>query len=94
MTKNDLAKQLSIERKITKKKAYEVVRVFFDSMTDAMINQEGIEVRGFGSFVVKKYKPYTGRNPKTGGSIQVPAKKMPFFKVGKDLREKINNKKV
>lgn len=59
-------------------------------MTEALVRGESIEIRGFGSFVVKEYGSYEGRNPKTGKKIKVRPKKLPFFKVGKDLREKVN----
>ena len=62
-------------------------------MTEALARGESIEIRGFGSFVIKKYDSYEGRNPKTGKKIQVRPKKLPFFKVGKDLREKVNTGK-
>ncbi|MFH2012952.1 MAG: HU family DNA-binding protein [Pseudomonadota bacterium] len=90
MNKSDLAKQLSIKANITKKKANEIVNIIFESLTDALINNDRIEIRGFGSFVVREYKPYIGRNPRTGSSIEVKAKKLPFLKVGKDLKEKIS----
>lgn len=60
-------------------------------MADELNNEGRIEIRGFGSFVVKEYKAYTGRNPKTGETIQVKDKKLPFFKVGKELRERVDN---
>ena len=91
MNKSDLAKQLSSKANITKKKANEIVNIIFDSLTDALINNDRIEIRGFGSFVVREYKPYIGRNPRTGRNIEVKAKKLPFLKVGKDLKEKISN---
>ncbi|MCL4148569.1 UNVERIFIED_CONTAM: hypothetical protein GTU68_011954 [Idotea baltica] len=59
-------------------------------MKDAMVNGGRVEIRGFGSFVVKKYDSYEGRNPKTGEKIPVPPKKLPFFKVGKELKERID----
>jgi integration host factor subunit beta len=59
-------------------------------MIDALRQEDRIEVRGFGSFVVKQYGSYTGRNPKTGANILVPPKKLPFFKVGKELKEIVN----
>jgi integration host factor subunit beta len=63
----------------------------FDSMTQELVKGGRIEIRGFGSFVVKDYKSYTGRNPKTGEAIEVKTKKLPFFKVGKELRERVDN---
>ena len=59
-------------------------------MTEALARGESIEIRGFGSFVIKQYDSYEGRNPKTGKKIKVKPKKLPFFKVGKDLREQVN----
>lgn len=90
MNKSDLAKQLSIKANITKKKSSEIVNIIFDGLTDALINNDRIEIRGFGSFVIREYKPYIGRNPRTGRNIEVQAKRLPFLKVGKDLKEKIS----
>ena len=93
MNKSNLAKQLSIKANITKKKANEIIQTVFDDLAKALIDNDRIEIRGFGSFVIRSYSPYTGRNPKTGHSIEVSSKRLPFFKVGKDLKEKINNVK-
>ena len=68
----------------------QIVNLIFDSMSQALIDQDRIEIRGFGSFMVKDYKSYMGRNPKTGEVIQVNEKKLPFFKVGKELRERVD----
>ena len=70
--------------------AEQVVETIFASMTEAMEQGEGIEVRGFGSFTVRPYKSYRGRNPKTGVPVEVSAKRVPFFKAGKELREIVN----
>ncbi len=59
-------------------------------MTHALERGEGIEIRGFGSFTVRDYKPYSGRNPRTGKTVAVPEKRLPFFKVGKELKELVN----
>ena len=67
------------------------VNMVFDSMVDALQRNERIEIRGFGNFTVRKYRAYTGRNPKTGEQVSVPPKRMPFFKVGKDLRDRVND---
>jgi integration host factor subunit beta len=67
-----------------------VVNCVFDTMTEALQRGEGIEIRGFGSFTVRPYKPYDGRNPRTGQPVPVPAKRLPFFKVGKELKELVN----
>ena len=90
MNKSDLAKQLSVKANITEKKSNEIVNIIFDSLTDALIDNDRIEIRGFGSFVIREYKPYIGRNPRTGRNIEVQAKRLPFLKVGKDLKEKIS----
>ena len=90
MNKSDLVEALANSKNLTYKRAEEIVNLIFDSMSEAMITSERIEIRGFGSFVVKEYKGYQGRNPKSGEVIQVKPKKLPFFKVGKDLREKVD----
>jgi integration host factor subunit beta len=63
----------------------------FDSMVDALCRGEGIEIRGFGSFSIRAYKEYQGRNPRTGEAVHVRPKRLAFFKVGKELRERVNN---
>jgi integration host factor subunit beta len=89
MNKSGMIDTLSEEGGISLKKAEEVVNTVFDAMSEALLAGERIEIRGFGSFVVNSYKPYTGRNPKTGESISVKPKKLPFFKVGKELKLRI-----
>lgn len=91
MNKSDLVETLATKRNLTYKKAEEIVNIVFDSMTQALVNHDRIEIRGFGSFVVKEYLGYKGRNPKTGEVIDVKPKKLPFFKVGKELRELVNS---
>jgi len=93
MNKSELIEVLSQEAQLTKKKAEEVINIVFDSMSLALGKGERIELRGFGSFVVKSYDPYVGRNPKTGEKIKVPPKKLPFFKVGKELKERVDTLK-
>lgn len=90
MNKSELVEALASERDLTYKKAEEIVNIIFDTMADTLAEGGRIEIRGFGSFVVKDYKAYMGRNPKTGEVIQVHPKKLPFFKVGKELRERVN----
>src|SRR4029077_7821865 len=63
----------------------------FDSMVDALCRGDGIEIRGFGSFSIRAYKEYQGRNPRTGEAVHVRPKRLAFFKVGKELRERVNN---
>lgn len=89
MNRSELIEHLAIKRDISLKRAEEIVNLIFSSMTDAMIEGDRIEIRGLGSFVIKNYETYTGRNPKTGESIKVRPKKLPFFKVGKELREMV-----
>ena len=90
MNKSELVEALSERENLTYKKAEQIVNLVFDSMAEALIENDRIEIRGFGSFMVKDYKAYMGRNPKTGEVIEVKPKKLPFFKVGKELRERVN----
>ena len=90
MNKSELIEAVAARKGLSYKKAEEIVSTIFDSMTDAMIDGDRIEIRGFGSFVINDYKSYTGRNPKTGESISVKPKKLPFFKVGKELKERVD----
>lgn len=89
MNKSELIEQLAIKGDISNKRAEEVVNIIFSAMTEAMVAGERIEIRGLGSFVIKEYGSYTGRNPKTGEQIAVKPKKLPFFKVGKELKERV-----
>jgi integration host factor subunit beta len=90
MNKSELVEALANENGLTYKKAEEIVNLLFDSMAETLSDGGRIEIRGFGSFVVKDYKSYMGRNPKTGEMIKVRPKRLPFFKVGKELRERVN----
>jgi integration host factor subunit beta len=92
MNKLDLIASLSKETDLSARKAQEVVDTFFDTMSKALIGGDRIEIRGFGAFSVRKYEGYTGRNPKTGVTTVVEAKRLPFFKMGKDFREGLNRK--
>lgn len=87
MNKSDLIVALAENADLPQRKSEEIVNLFFDSMAKALLDGDRIEIRGFGSFTVKDYKGYTGRNPKTGNRIGVAPKKLPFFKTGKDLRD-------
>lgn len=93
MTKSDLVESVAQTTNLTKKKIEAVVNCVFDTMFEALINSDRIEIRGFGSWFVKDYKTYVGRNPKTGAAVTVPEKKLPFFKVGKELKKKIDEGK-
>ena len=90
MNKSELVEALANENGLTYKRAEEIVNLIFDAMADTLSSGGRIEIRGFGSFVVKDYKSYMGRNPKTGEVIKVRPKRLPFFKVGKELRERVN----
>ena len=89
MNKSELIELLSLKRGMSLKKSEDIINAIFDSMASAMLSGDRIEIRGFVSFVINEYKSYTGRNPKTGESIDVKPKKLPFFKVGKELKERV-----
>ena len=91
MTKSELIELIAQRTSIPKSRAEAVVNTVFDSMIAALERNEGIEIRGFGSFTVREYKAYSGRNPRTGVTVSVREKRLPFFKVGKDLKELVNN---
>lgn len=91
MNKSELIEAVAEEMNIPVREASLAVDVILDAMTNTLAKGENIEIRGFGSFVVKEYDSYFGRNPKTGEKIEVKPKKLPFFKVGKELKEKVNN---
>ena len=90
MNKSELIEALAQNQGLPIKTAASIVNTILDTMIETLVRGESIELRGFGSFTVKDYETYTGRNPKTGASILVKPKKLPFFKVGKELRESIN----
>jgi integration host factor subunit beta len=90
MNKSDLIAALSAKENLSEKNAFEIVNLIFDGFADVLKKGGRIEIRGFGSFTVREYEPYTGRNPKTGKKTQVRAKKLPFFKVGKELKARVN----
>ncbi len=90
MNKSELIDILAEQAKITRKRAETVVNLIFDSMTETLVKGERIEIRGFGSFTAKNYDSYTGRNPRTGEAIEVAPKRLPFFKVGKELKERVD----
>ncbi|MBT8492768.1 MAG: integration host factor subunit beta, partial [Deltaproteobacteria bacterium] len=90
VTKSELIERISEKLKLPNGKAEQIVNCVFDSMVKALQDGDGIEIRGFGSFTVREYKAYEGRNPRTGETVHVAPKRLPFFKVGKDLRERVN----
>lgn len=90
MNKSELIERLAERSGLNVIQSEEIVNLIYKKMKDTMVNGGRIEIRGFGSFVVKHYQSYQGRNPKTGEKISVPPKKLPFFKVGKELKERID----
>lgn len=94
MTKSELIEVVAQEANLTKGRAELVINTIFDSMVEALQRGEGIEIRGFGSFTVRQYKSYEGRNPRTGDAVHVSPKRLPFFKVGKDLRLRVNGQRA
>jgi len=90
MNKSELILALKTEAKISKLEAEKVVQTFLDSMADTIARGERIEIRGLCSFFIKNHKSYAGRNPKTGEKIIIKPKKLPFFKAGKELKERVN----
>lgn len=90
MTKSELVELIASKRSLPQKHVEAVVNGIIEAMVDAMMRDERIEIRGFGNFTIRHYDAYNGRNPKTGDKVKVPPKRMPFFKVGKDLRERVD----
>ena len=90
MNKLDLTAALKNEAELTKSEAATVVDLFFNEMANSLAEGDRVEIRGLCSFYVKKYKAYSGRNPKTGEPTRVKPKKLPFFKCGKELKERVD----
>ncbi len=90
MNKADLINELSKKEDLTEKLAGEIVNLIFDGFTETLKKGGRIEIRGFGAFTVREYKSYTGRNPKTGKTVEVKPKRSPFFKVGKELKKRVD----
>ena len=92
MTKSDLISLIATKNNLTEAQAARIVNLIFDGFKEALAKGDRIEIRGFGSFVMREYKTYTGRNPKTGKDVEVKPKRSPYFKVGKELKERIINR--
>jgi integration host factor subunit beta len=90
MNKLELISALKTKANISKAEAANVIQIFFDNMSQAMAQGERIEIRGLCSFYVKNYKSYTGRNPKSGEKVVIKPKRLPFFKAGKELKERVD----
>src|SRR5437763_2627808 len=91
MTKADLIEKVSTLAEVTLKDGEVIVETIFDSIVKSLRAGDKIEIRGFGSFRTRQRKPRIGRNPKTGARVEVPAKKIPFFKPSKELKDLVNN---
>ncbi len=91
MNKSDLIKELAKRKDLSIEDATTIVNTFFDAIKEALKNNRRVEIRGFGSFKIKHYKGYIGRNPSTGEKVEVKPKKLPFFRVGKDFKEYLNS---
>lgn len=90
MNSNDLIEHFAEKEGMSQTTSKAIVNLFFNDIADTLIQGDRVEIRGFGSFKVKDYPGYTGRNPKTGEKTKVKPKKLPFFKVGRELRERVD----
>lgn len=90
MNKLELIQEVKDRTRLSKQESAEIVKLFFNSITEALAKGDRVEIRGLFSFFIKEYAGYTGRNPKTGAKVQIPAKRLPFFKCGKELRERVD----
>jgi len=90
MNKIDLIQALKDSNHLTKSEAEKIVALFFDQMANSLAQGDRVEIRGLCSFFVKKYGGYTGRNPKTGEKVKIKPKKLPFFKAGKELKDRVD----
>jgi integration host factor subunit beta len=91
MNKSELIKTLAERKGLHVDESAKIVGAFMDAIKEALLQGDRVEIRGFGSFKLKSYKGYQGRNPKTGDVVQVQPKKLPFFRPGKELKEYINS---
>ena len=91
MNKSELIKKLADETNLGLDEASDIVAIFVDTVKKSLLDGDRVEIRGFGSFKIKEYAGYTGRNPKTGESVTVKPKRMPFFRAGKELKNLVNS---
>jgi integration host factor subunit beta len=92
VTKSALIEALALKMSLPIGSVEAIVNRIFDAMGEALLRGEGIEIRGFGSFTVRAYGAYEGRNPRTGEAVRVKEKRLPFFKVGRELKERVNTR--
>jgi integration host factor subunit beta len=90
MNRSELVEAVAKNKSVPRKAADVAVATIFDAIFDAVQGGERVEIRGFGSFTTREYGSYTGRNPRTGASVSVAPKRLPFFKVGKDLKVRVD----
>ena len=90
MNRSDLVEVIAKDKNIARRQAERAVNAVFGAIADAMHAGDRVEIRGFGSFTTRDREAYVGRNPRTGTQVQVPSKRLPFFRVGKDLKDRIN----
>ncbi len=91
MNRTELIKKLATDANIPSEEASQVLDVFVESLKRALLKGKRVELRGFGSFKIKEYEPYTGRNPRTGERVEVKGKRMPLFRAGKELKKLVNS---
>ena len=91
MTKAELVEKVADKIQLTQKQTETVVNLLLNSITEALSEGDKVELRGFGSFRIRNRNPREGRNPKTGDTVQIPAKRVPFFKAGKELRDMVDS---
>jgi len=91
MTKAELVEKVADKIQLPKKQTETVVNILLNSITEALSEGDKVELRGFGNFRIRNRNPREGRNPKTGDTVQIPAKRVPFFKAGKELREMVDS---
>jgi len=91
MTKAELVEKVADKIQLPKKQTETVVNILLNSITEALSEGDKVELRGFGSFRIRNRNPREGRNPKTGDTVQIPAKRVPFFKAGKELRDMVDS---
>lgn len=93
MNRSELITAFSNSSEISLEDATLMVNAFFDSIRSSLVDGDRVEIRGFGSFAMKEYKGYTGRNPKSGETVNVPPKRLPTFRLGKEFKEYLNRQK-
>ena len=91
MNRSELGDSVAIQHDLSRRAADAAVNAIFATITGAIVDEERVEIRGFGSFTTRTYAPYVGRNPRTGEPVQVAPKRLPYFKVGKDLRIRVDH---